>query len=262
MVQEIVAGASNGTRPKRGRGRNKPFPPISFEESLVLPKSINEHGVDGRIRRLTLLDKIDARPNSKKTRNLVSSAFKYGLIHGSFNSDFLQLTEDGHALLDKSTPLREAKAKQFEIAIDRIEPFSKLYGKLKDKRIPDVSILGDEIGGFGVEETDRLKAAEVFEMNLRYVGLVKEIAGSEHVVTIDGLALDGPEMDQDISLPRDTESYTETTTPIETNSKAPVQPQRPSLHIDFHVHIDPTSSAEQIDNIFASMARHFYGAES
>lgn len=33
---------------------------------------------------------------------------------------------------------------------------------------------------------------------------------------------------------------------------------RPALHIDIQVHIDPTSSPEQIDQIFASMAKHLY----
>ncbi len=36
------------------------------------------------------------------------------------------------------------------------------------------------------------------------------------------------------------------------------QAQQPSVHIDIQVHIDPASTAEQIDQIFASMARHLY----
>ncbi|MBS0410720.1 MAG: DUF5343 domain-containing protein [Proteobacteria bacterium] len=34
----------------------------------------------------------------------------------------------------------------------------------------------------------------------------------------------------------------------------------PSLHIDIQVHISPDSTPEQIDKIFASMAKHLYGA--
>lgn len=34
----------------------------------------------------------------------------------------------------------------------------------------------------------------------------------------------------------------------------------PSVHIDIQVHIAPDSSADQIDQIFASMARHLYGS--
>lgn len=36
-------------------------------------------------------------------------------------------------------------------------------------------------------------------------------------------------------------------------------PTAPSLHIDVQVHISSEASAEQIDQIFASMARHLYG---
>jgi hypothetical protein len=41
-------------------------------------------------------------------------------------------------------------------------------------------------------------------------------------------------------------------------AQAPRQAQQPSVHIDIQVHIDPASTAEQIDQIFASMARHLY----
>ena len=35
--------------------------------------------------------------------------------------------------------------------------------------------------------------------------------------------------------------------------------EKPSLHIDIQVHISPESSPEQIEQIFASMAKHLYG---
>jgi hypothetical protein len=36
----------------------------------------------------------------------------------------------------------------------------------------------------------------------------------------------------------------------------------PSLHIDMQVHISPDATAEQIDQIFSSMAKHLYGQKS
>lgn len=36
---------------------------------------------------------------------------------------------------------------------------------------------------------------------------------------------------------------------------------RPNLHIDLQIHISPDSTSEQIDIIFASMAKHFYGVD-
>ena len=35
----------------------------------------------------------------------------------------------------------------------------------------------------------------------------------------------------------------------------------PALHIDIQIHISPEASVEQLDNIFASMAKHLYGSE-
>ena len=34
---------------------------------------------------------------------------------------------------------------------------------------------------------------------------------------------------------------------------------RPNLHIDLQIHISPESTPEQIECIFASMAKHLYG---
>lgn len=37
---------------------------------------------------------------------------------------------------------------------------------------------------------------------------------------------------------------------------------RPNLHIDLQIHISPDSTPEQIETIFASMAKHFYGVDN
>jgi len=51
--------------------------------------------------------------------------------------------------------------------------------------------------------------------------------------------------------------------PTELETKIPPPSQRvssivPSLHIDIQIHIPPDASAEQIDQIFASMSKHLY----
>ena len=53
--------------------------------------------------------------------------------------------------------------------------------------------------------------------------------------------------------------------PISASENADFEPQtiashnRPNLHIDLQIHISPDSSPEQIETIFASMAKHLYG---
>jgi hypothetical protein len=42
----------------------------------------------------------------------------------------------------------------------------------------------------------------------------------------------------------------------------PATSNRPNLHIDLQIHISPESTPEQIDSIFASMAKHLYGVDN
>ena len=54
-------------------------------------------------------------------------------------------------------------------------------------------------------------------------------------------------------------------TPVGTMATNSVQPRTsggsiPSVHIDVQIHISPEASAEQIDQVFKSMAKHLYGA--
>lgn len=64
-----------------------------------------------------------------------------------------------------------------------------------------------------------------------------------------------------IELPKQ-ENAADTEAPAGRNDETVKLTGRPALHIDIQVHIDPTSSAEQIDQIFASMAKHLYRTES
>ena len=44
-----------------------------------------------------------------------------------------------------------------------------------------------------------------------------------------------------------------------TGEAGPLATQFPELHVDIQVHIDAAATPEQIEHIFASMARHLYG---
>jgi hypothetical protein len=46
-----------------------------------------------------------------------------------------------------------------------------------------------------------------------------------------------------------------------TAATAGVRTPGPALHIDIQIHISPEASADQIDQIFASMAKHLYGGK-
>ncbi len=270
-----------GTEGRRGRGPTRPFPIVPLSDSLSLPVSILQYGMNGRIQRLTLLEKLDQTNEYNLTRDLITSSSKYGMTTGSYAAPVLQVTDDGRALVELEKSSRGSKEKLFDHGISRIGPFEQLYQKLRDRPLPDISVLKDAIIDFGVSPRDSQKAAQVFVDNLRFLGLVVDIQGRSHVHSIEAvldqlplvgknstdiyedkhnLVDDAPiaevlkEGPQTLESPR-----SETVSRPDLQNEAP--PDIPPLHIDIQIHIDSTASAEQIDRIFASMARHLYRRE-
>ena len=224
-----------------------------------------EHGVSGKIRRLTLFGKLGRSPTSSSSRELVTSSSKYRLTSGSYTASSLSITDEGRIALSVGKSPREAIETQFQLAIGQIEPFNNLYEKLKDQRIPADEVLKDELGNAGVDDSDRSKAAEIFTANLRFLGLIHDISGSDHVKTIEQVLEEKPEEPTSAAegspKPNSSDSPDASVKPAEDNRKDTLRPNLPELHIDIHIHIDSTASPEQIDQTFASMARHLYGRE-
>ena len=110
--------------------------------------------------------------------------------------------------------------------------------------------------------SDLTRAASVFVDNLRYLGLIREMSGAERVIPVEQLLEELPETMKDNSLePKTEDPLPDPIAPVVANGGGGLATNRPALHIDIQVHIDPTSSAEQIDQIFASMAKHLYRTE-
>ena len=263
MTQEVFSEQSSESNERRGRGPSKPYPSTTFEDTLILPKSILEHGINGEIERLALLSRLDRSPSSSRTRDLISSSSKYGLTTGSYNAQFLKVTDDGRALFASNSLPQEIKEKQFELAVKQFDHFNNLYEKLKNQRLPGETVLMGEFGRSGVSSDDCQKAANLFTANIRYIGLVERITGNDYVRTIEKVSEETSAAADIASLePVSTDSTEQTRVLVEEKGKTAVSTNRPALHIDIQVHIDPTSSPEQIDHIFASMAKHLYGNES
>ena len=165
----------------RGRGPTRPFPSVTFEDALFLPKSILENGVNGQIERIALLDKLDYPRNSSKTRDWITGSSKYGLTSGSHSASFLAVTDDGRLTVDSDSPSRAAKEKQFNLAIQQFDHFNSIYERLKGQHLPDLAVLHGELRRTGLTDSASHVAAEVFTANLRFLGLVQEIDGSEFV---------------------------------------------------------------------------------
>ena len=230
---------------------------------MALPRKILEYGIDGKMNRLTVLDKMGKSPSSSATRTLIVTSSKYGLTSGSYSASSLTVTKDGR-VVSADHGSSERTQKMFDLAIKGFTPFNVLYEKLRGNRLPDASVLRDELGHAGIEEQDRERAAEIFVANVRYVELVQKVNGVDFVREIEdamGGICSSDSSEDDVPSasvePDGNQEQTKTTNGTRPANGKTVR--EPSLHIDVQVHIDATASAEQIDQIFASMAKHLYG---
>jgi hypothetical protein len=169
----------------RGKAGQKPFPLIPFSEAIGLPNAIQEHAAGQRVRRLTLFDKMGKSPGSGTSRALITNAQRYGLISGNYNSEYLELTQDGFALTSLETSARDKIRLGFEMAILSNEVLKGLYDRLANKKFPSDEVMLDMAGELGVDEADRRLCVDIFINNIEYLGLQKILSGSKMLVSIE-----------------------------------------------------------------------------
>ena len=247
-------------QPRRGRGVTKTYPVSPFETVATLADGIARYSVSGEIQRLTLMDKLGLRPGSSKTRDLIIGGNRYGLTKGSYQASSLSLTEAGKKLFGGDTDDITKRRLRFELAIAKIEPFAAVYAQIKERSLPDSDVLNDEFADAGVAKVDAPRAVAVFVANLRHIGLIQDITGTESVRDIEAAIEDTvpPSGSKGEPATRIGETAKLPQPPPEEQRRRIVAPE-PSVHIDIQIHIDSSATAEQIDQTFASMARHLYG---
>ena len=265
MTQEILIDTADSGGRRRGRGPAKPYPALNLEDVLVIPKTVSEHGIDGQLRRLTLFDRLGRKPDSGPSRQLITTSGRYGLTTGGTRADHITLTEMGRDLALSLPSTSDYRIKAFRCGIERFEIFKGIYEKLESQRLPARDVLCDELSQFGISRKDALEASEIFVSNARHIGLVREISGSETLISLEQLLEELPEVSEaatetDTAAPAP-DFTREGSAEQDTSFTPQLQPavNQPSLHIDINIHIDSAADAEQIDQIFASMGKHLYG---
>ena len=174
------------TSDARRRGGRKPYPVLGLEATLVLASAIEQHALEEKIRRLTLFHEMQRSPNSSTSRMLIANSAKYGLTIGNYSSEFLELTDKGRELVNGDiTRQRGTLQLAFDTAIGDIELFSSLYEQLRNQRVPSQAVMNDHMGEHGVAEEDREAVASIVIENLRYLGLVTDLSGTDYIIPLE-----------------------------------------------------------------------------
>jgi hypothetical protein len=150
-------------------------------------------GGQKRIRRMTLFEQLGRSPDSGATRQQIVNSNRYKLTAGSYRAEFLELTAEGALATDPDAAPRDRTRASFELAINAIEPFSALYETLKGNKLPAQQVMRDQLmAASGLTEDQATEAVELFILNAKQVGVLRPVAGTERVLSIDQIIDEQP----------------------------------------------------------------------
>lgn len=170
-----------GSKPKKRRS----FPNCSFQDALSIAEVIQTKGAGNRMRRLTIFDALGKSPDSGPSRQLVTNSAKYGITSGSYQADYLELTPKGRIATDPEGGPKERLKAKFELAISLIEPFKFLYERLSGNKLPAQNVIHDMLREAGYPESELAECVDTFIVNVKYLGLLRTIAGAERLLTVE-----------------------------------------------------------------------------
>jgi hypothetical protein len=177
---------SSAGRDARRTRTQRPFPAAAFQDALEIADTILKiGGQQTRIRRLTIFENLRKSPDSGPSKMMVTVSGQYGLTSGSYAAEYLLLTEKGRIAIDPEAPPPDQLRARFDLAVAGIELFSKIYEQYKGAKLPAKSVLRDFLREEGVDTRWWDECIDIFIVNCKYLGLLKDIAGSERLISIE-----------------------------------------------------------------------------
>lgn len=183
--KKTVKPASNKGDASKSRG-SRNFPASTFQDALVVAEAFQKYAAgQTRVRKLTLFDKMGKSPDSGPSRQLITNSSRYGLTKGGYQADFLELTPEGVLATGDDIPPPKKLQARFDLAIKNIEPFNVLYERCKGQKLPSKEFLIDALRESESDESSLSECVDTFILNATFLGLLRTIAGSERLITIE-----------------------------------------------------------------------------
>jgi hypothetical protein len=170
---------------KRKKRTPRPYPVVSFREATQIGDAIFKFAAGERVRRLTLLEKMERSPESGHTKMLITNSNKYGITTGSYAADYFELTELGKIACNPASDPRSRLEAKFKLAIAHVNPFKLLYDTYVNKKLPPHEIMKDTLLEAGIEVDNPKECIDVFVVNSEDLGLLRTIASAETLVPIE-----------------------------------------------------------------------------
>lgn len=171
----------------RPRGRsNRPHPPVSLSVAERVPRTITDSNAGHPMNRLLLAEAMGYSPSSSRFRERITSSTKYGLTEGNYSSETLSLTPLGTELTRPRNEQERSEARRE--AMRTIPFFDSALDHFKNAKLPAESFLKNilEREPFNIDPSWSVDAAKAFIEDAKFVGYLRDINGSSHIVIEHG----------------------------------------------------------------------------
>lgn len=182
MANKKTAARAVKRQPEAEVGRrNRNFPKHTIEAALPLAQKIQDEMGGAPMNRLLLADALGLSPSSSNYRELLSSAYKYGLTDGTEKADTISLTPVGAAATQHSDATARLRALRQAALAPTV--FGRFLRDYSNKKVPSPEML-PKILKAQYEVPDELTAecATHIASNGRFVDVIRDIGGSAHVL--------------------------------------------------------------------------------
>ncbi len=183
--------------------RKRNFPQHTLQDALSVPQKIADEKGGKPFRRLLLADALGIKPSSTNYRDILSSAYKYGLTEGTEKANEISLTPLG----EDATQIKDTAKRLAALRKAALNPpvFDQFYKNYADKKLPSPEMMKKILeADYRVPKEHVEECASLIVQNGQFADLVRDIGGSPHVL------LDSTISERQLEEIADTESEHET----------------------------------------------------
>jgi predicted nucleotide-binding protein len=163
-----------------GKKGKADFPKMSLKDALAVPNALQKNGGQP-LPAIDMATAVDKSPGSSGFRTITASASAYGLIGGSYKTVFT-MRELGEAITQPKS-LEEASQARVTATLTP-GTFRSIFDYYKGKKFPERQFFVNTIvREFAVDPKQADACCQVFETNMRLVGLIRETPGGDWLAT-------------------------------------------------------------------------------
>ena len=166
---------------------NRPCPVVRFDSAVQVAQAITENNAGKPMNRLLLADAMKYSPSSSGFRDRITAAAKYGLTEGNYHSETISLTDLGVTVTRPRNDHERVEAQRK--AVRSVQIFNDILEYFANSKLPKPEFLKNtlERDPFNVDPVWSSGVAGAFEEDAKYVGYLRDIGGSPHII-LDGSA--------------------------------------------------------------------------